>query len=47
METLITEIYLLTNTKNLQSSEDMQNALEYIRDLIETSNLFEIPESLK
>lgn len=47
METLITEIYLLTNTKNLQSSEDMQNALEDIRDLIETSNLFEIPESLK
>ncbi len=47
METLITEIYILTDPKNLQSSEDMQNALEDIRDAIESSNLFDIPKSLK
>ena len=47
MEELITEIYILTNPKNLTSSEDMQYALEDIRDMIESSNLFEIPKSLK
>lgn len=47
LELLLTEIYSLTNPKNYQSSEDIQYALEDIRDLIEESNIFEIPKSLE
>jgi hypothetical protein len=47
LETLLTQIYTLTNPKYHLSSEDMQTALEDIRDLIEESNIFEIPETLK
>ena len=46
LEVLLTEIYTLTNPKNLTTSGDMQYALEDIRDLIEESNIFEIPKSL-